>query len=172
MNNEPHFTEEELEIARRVAAAYGRKGGLTKSAARARASAENGRMRGGRPPTTPDGIARHTLRVALEQVLGKPLPKEGPVAKLVHKMSSANVIRNVWPDIERLLPPNSVNDINEKVVALIDVLERDGGPTSRRLAAPVSPAAPVWGRGWGKQPSGPSVSIIDGQEVEWDEPVR
>ncbi len=156
MNDEPHFTEEELEIARRVAAAYGRKGGLTKSAARARASAENGRMRGGRPPTTPDGKARHALRVALEQVLGKPLPKEGPVAKLVHKMTSANVIRNIWPDIERLLPPNNIENVNEKVVALIDVLERDGGPTSRRHHAPEQS----------------SVSTIDGQEVEWDEPVR
>jgi len=162
----------EEEMLHLAAVAFGRRGGSRRSPAQLAALARNRRNCDGRKPTTPDGIARKALRNALEAVFGKPLTKEGPIAKVIHKMSSANVIRKAWPDVERLLPPSSVEDINEKVVALIDVLERDGGPTSRRLAAPVSPAAPVWGRGWGKRSSGPSVTIVDGQEVEWDEPVR
>ena len=89
------------ESAARAGKIGGAKGGLSKSPAKLAALAANREHSDGRPPSTPDGIARLAFRKKLEELFGKPLPKEGPVAKLVHKMSSAAVIRRAWQEMAR-----------------------------------------------------------------------
>ena len=89
------------ESAARAGKIGGAKGGLSKSPAKLAALAANREHSDGRPPSTPDGIARLAFRKKLEELFGKPLPKEGPVAKLVHKMSSAAVVRRAWQEMAR-----------------------------------------------------------------------
>lgn len=95
-------------------------GGRSTSEAKLAAIAKNREKSDGRAPTTPDGIARLPLRKALEGVFGKPLPKDGPVAKLVHKMSSGAVVRRAWP----LVAPNVPPDRNEEIAGLVEALAR------------------------------------------------
>lgn len=98
----------------------GAKGGLSRSEAKLAAVARNIALSDGRTPSTPDGIARLPLRKALEGIFGKPLPKDGPVAKLVHKMSSGAVVRRAWP----LVSPNVPPDRNEEIAGLVEALAR------------------------------------------------
>ena len=125
----------EEEMLHLAAVAFGRRGGSRRSPAQLAALARNRRNCDGRKPTTPDGIARKALRNALEAILGKPLPKEGPVARIVHKMSSANVVRRVWPAVAEKLPPSEIVAVHEKVEELIKVLESTGGKSSARSAS-------------------------------------
>lgn len=102
----------------------GAKGGLSRSEAKLAAVARNIALSDGRTPSTPDGIARLPLRKALESVFGKPLPKQGPIAKLVHKMSSARVLRKTWPAVEQDIPQERRREIAGLVDALADTLDR------------------------------------------------
>lgn len=86
-----------------------------------------GRASQGRPPTTPTGAARKDLRNALEAVFGKPLPKEGPVAKLVGHLSSVAVLRRAWPEVEPQLPEDRRAPVGALVEALVAVLENPPG---------------------------------------------
>jgi hypothetical protein len=119
------------EERRRAAAALGAEsaaragsiGGRSTSEAKLAAIAKNREKSDGRAPTTPDGIARLPLRKALEGIFGKPLPKEGPVAKLVHKMSSAAVVRRAWPLVEPTVPEDRRAEIGALVEKLAATLE-------------------------------------------------
>lgn len=122
----------EEEMLHLAAVAFGRRGGSRRSPAQLAALAKNRRNCDGRTPTTPDGIARKALRNALEAIFGKPLPKEGAVARLVHKMSSARTLRRVWPAVAEQLPPNEIEPVRAKMEALVAVLETTGGPAARR----------------------------------------
>jgi len=93
-------------------------GGRSRSDAKLAALAKNRESSDGRTPTTPDGVARLPLRKALESVFGKPLPKDGPVAKLVHKMSSGAVVRRAWPLVAPEIPPER----NEEIAGLVETL--------------------------------------------------
>lgn len=138
-------TDEEYQaMLRTVMSRMGQKGGRSKSKAKLDAIAENRKKGDGRKPTTPDGIARKALRNALEGIFGKPLPKEGPVSRIVHKMSSANVVRRVWPTVAENLPPSEIIAIHEKVEELIKILESTGGKSSARNAGqtPADPPKP------------------------------
>lgn len=98
-------------------------GGRSRSDAKLAALAKNRESSDGRSPTTPDGVARLPLRKALESIFGKPLPKEGPVAKLVHKMSSGAVVRRTWPLVAPDVPPERSEEIAALVERLASVLD-------------------------------------------------
>ena len=104
----------------------GAKGGLSKSPAKLAALAANREHSDGRPPSTPDGIARLAFRKKLEELFGKPLPKDGPVAKLVHKMSSGAVVRRAWQEMARdneSLPEETKQHWMDMAPALYQLME-------------------------------------------------
>ncbi len=111
------------ESASRAGKIGGAKGGASRSEAKLAALARNRENSDGRTPSTPDGIARLPLRKALEGIFGKPLPKDGPVAKLVHKMSSGAVVRRAWPLVAPNVPPDRIEEIAGLVEALARVLD-------------------------------------------------
>ena len=91
------------------------------------ASAANGRKFGGRPPATPQGVARSNLRKSLESVFGRPLPKDGPIFRLVSPQSSVAVLRRAWTEVEPQLPEDRRASVGALVEVLVAVLENPPG---------------------------------------------
>ncbi len=136
------FTPEELEIARRVAAWQGGRGGRaaknTRSQAKLDALRLNRAKSDGRRPTKPDGIARAELRRTLERVLRqKPLTKDGPIGKVVNIMTSANSLHRIWPDVRNSLPPESVQEVADRLDDLLRALGGDLLDPAERTPATV-----------------------------------
>ncbi len=139
---------------RQAASVFGRIGGRIGGAKGGRASGslprtekqlealEKARASGnGRKPSTPDGEARRPLRKALEEFFGRPLPNDGVVSKLVHKMSSANVVRKTWPLVAERVPEDRRDEIGALVENLAKVLD-SLHESKKKPAAPSGPPSP------------------------------
>ncbi len=111
------------------ARAFARKGGLAKSERKAEASRRNilkaiemGLV--GRKASTPGGVIRTRLRRALEEVYGRPLPKDDAILKLMHGNSTPKRRAGAWSAIRESVPEEKRAGI-EAILAELDAL--DGG---------------------------------------------
>ena len=134
----------------------GRRAGRVKSPARAKASAMNGKLYGGRPAKLQDGIARAALRKAIGEALD--INNLAPdVSRLLYANASARVLRRTWPlaagwfrepdrgNIARLVEELAVAVETKKGARNITSSQQSPQTVRQQTQMPT----PVWGGAWG-----------------------